>query len=89
MADTVSITAIDQSQIANGYVTVSVTESIGGVNYVPDSFTVQATDAAGVIAGVTQQAETYRAQVFAAQTVVTGLTGTTTLVSLISKVITL
>jgi hypothetical protein len=89
MSDTVSITAIDQSQIVNGYVTVSVTENIGGVNYTPDPFTVQATDAAGVIAGVTQQAETYLAQVFAAQTVVTGLTSATTLASLVTKTINL
>lgn len=85
MADNVTLTAIDQTTVANGYVNVTTTVHVGTTDY-PQVFTVNATDPVSVASSVEQQAETFRTQVLATSSVVTSPTDLSTL---INKVITL
>lgn len=68
MQDSVTINSIDTANEANGYVIANVTITVNGTSYTPSpGLTIQGTDVANVVSGITQQAESFRQQVLATQ----------------------
>lgn len=81
--DTCTIGTIDKSTLAEGFVTVPTTLSIGGQTYT-QTFISNNIDPASVKADVTSQAEVFKSNVTS-----TGVTPTTTLDNLDGEVISL